>query len=279
MKKTLITLGIGTVTLLNVFWVSADTWMFEDMRDQYRSERKTHRQELREERQDHRKTAREDRQEMRETYGTLRSFLQEDLTDDEKETIAVMMKDHHQAISEQIKAFIQQFTETEAENLEDQAETFVAWLAADAADFHESLESYVKEEVLTDWTRDEFISAHTAHFEEHMTQRILYALEGKSLRQQRSIARKHRLTNGQKNLIWKKLSQLWEADMTMFFEKLLERINKKMWEVEENETLTDTTRQRLLDLLAEIGDVVENELAVIEIEDDLDETVEEELEE
>lgn len=274
--KTFLTLFIAVCSFVSLVWVYAQSEELQDVRDEYKEDRRDQREWLQERKQQHRSEARVWRETMRQEHGMFHSFLQEDLTDEEKASIRTTMKERHYEVKAAVKEFLQEFT-TESDTVEDDVAIFVAGLIDGETDVHANLEIYVKEEAVNDGSRDEFVQAHKDHFEKHMTQRILYALEWKSLRQQRSLTRNHRLTWNQKMLIGKKLWELWEDDVAAFFGKILERIDTKVGEVEENDELTENTKTRLVDLLSEIADVIENELDIVEIEEDIDDAEEDEL--
>ena len=194
----------------------------------------------------------ERREEIQETWdgfhddwGKLADYLRTDLSGEDKQALRTLLKDTEAEATDIQKEFVKNFTNSD--NAEAEVAAVVEELSDLRYDIHDDIAAYVaddKEDAYYD-----FVEAWVVAYIEAKSNRLLNFVDKKEFKQTAKAARKHHLPDGFTTKLDKILTKIDDDKKDDVLTRFLEVLEMKMDQIEENDKLTDDTKERVLDLL------------------------------
>lgn len=217
--------------------------------------RKTSRMEMKQDISNNRKEIRDGRGNFHDERGHLTTYLKSNLTTEEKQTVRTLLGEHQTALKEKTDTFIEVFTSSDS--ADDQIADFVDELVDLKLELYDDLLPFIDPEKEDEYQT--YVDAFLEQFAINFTKRLQNFLDHKEMKMKNQIVRSHPFPSRFAGMVNKFMKKRSDDDKADFLQNVLAKIEKKIDQIEAHDALPEATKQRLLDFLGDLYDMVQEE--------------------
>ncbi len=256
-----------TATILTVGVVSANDWSWKRW-DEYK-QRKSNHVGLKDDLASKRIEIKDNWESFHDEQGRLSDYLKDGLTDAEKQTIDKLLSDHKVDVKTKTEAFITTYSGSGGPTT-GQISSFVTSLVNLKTNLYADLEIYVDTGQMDEY--DSYVEGLLNEFAANFTMRITYFKEHKGMSDMHKMKGKFHLPERIRDRV-RVLIDILDNDVDYgkkadFLQSILDKIAKKMDQIENTDSLDDTIKEKLISFLGEIYDFTDGELNSLIVDSD-----------